>query len=126
MITRIELTNFMSHGHTEIEPATGLTVLIGPNNCGKSAVVAALQTLPRNAAGDFMVRHGAKDARVTIEIEDVSGEVHTLAWMRKSSGGASYEIDGKPYDRLKRGVPENLHSILKLPEVEPAGGGDAF
>ena len=36
MITRIELTNFMSHKHTVIEPAAGLTVLVGPNNIGKS------------------------------------------------------------------------------------------
>jgi predicted ATP-dependent endonuclease of OLD family len=42
MIKRIELTNFMSHEHTVLEPAAGLTLLIGPNNCGKSAVVAAL------------------------------------------------------------------------------------
>ena len=31
----------MSHDDTTIELADGLTVLIGPNNCGKSAVVAA-------------------------------------------------------------------------------------
>ena len=49
MITRIELTNFMSHAHTVIEPAPGLTVLVGPNNCGKSAVVAALQIICQNA-----------------------------------------------------------------------------
>ncbi|NLX55578.1 MAG: hypothetical protein GXY58_10725 [Planctomycetaceae bacterium] len=30
MITRIELSSFMSHDHTVIEPAAGLTVLIGP------------------------------------------------------------------------------------------------
>jgi hypothetical protein len=37
MITRIELTNFMSHVHTVIEPAAGLTVLLGPNNCGSES-----------------------------------------------------------------------------------------
>lgn len=45
MIRRIELINFMSHRRTLIEPAAGLTVLVGPNNCGKSAVVSALQIL---------------------------------------------------------------------------------
>lgn len=28
MITRMELTNVMSHAHTVIEPAAGLTVLV--------------------------------------------------------------------------------------------------
>ncbi len=41
MIRRITLVNFMSHSHTVIEPADGLTILTGQNNCGKSAVVWA-------------------------------------------------------------------------------------
>ena len=60
MITRIELTNFMSHSSTVIEPAPGLTVLTGPNNCGKSAVVAALQILCHNENSTYVLRHGEK------------------------------------------------------------------
>ena len=51
MIRSIELHNFMSHERTIIEPADGLTVLVGPNNCGKSAVVSALGILCENATG---------------------------------------------------------------------------
>ncbi len=45
MLRRIILESFMSHAHTVIDLADGLTVLTGPNNCGKSAVVAALRIL---------------------------------------------------------------------------------
>ena len=79
MITRIELTNFMSHEHTVLEPAPGLTVLVGPNNCGKSAVVAALQILAYNDSSKYVVRHGEKECTVRVETDDG----HLIQWRRR-------------------------------------------
>jgi exonuclease SbcC len=112
MITRIELTNFMSHVHTVIEPAAGLTVLVGPNNCGKSALVAALQILCRNEASTYVLRHGERECSVKV----VTDDGHTVEWKRKSR--PSYVIDGKSFDRLGRtGLPDELHQALRLPKV---------
>lgn len=116
MIRRITLENYMSHVLTVIEPAAGLTVLCGPNNCGKSAVVSAIQTVCGENDGDFMVRHGEKTARVTIETDDG----HTITWQRKGKA-PSYVIDGKEVHRIGRGnLPDGLHDLLKLPNVETA------
>lgn len=120
MIKRIELKNFMSHEHTVIEPAAGLTVLIGPNNVGKSAIIAALQILCYNENSTYVMRHGTKECSVTVETDDD----HTIQWRRKKS--PSYMIDGQKFDRLARkGVPEELHQSLRLSKVE-ANSGDAF
>src|SRR3954451_9603772 len=97
----------MSHARTEIEPAAGLTVLIGPNNCGKSAVVSALETLARGTRGDFMVRHGEKLCSVTVETDDG----HVITWKRKGKV-VSYAIDGR---EVHRDTPDDLHEYLKLP-----------
>src|SRR5262249_33672242 len=121
MIRRITLENYMSHVHTVIEPATGLTVLVGPNNCGKSAVVSALETLCNNASGGYMVRHDEKEASVTVETDDS----HTLVWKRRGNT-VSYLIDGREISRLKRGVPEDLHKLLRLPKVDGGETGDPF
>lgn len=119
MIRRIVLENFMSHSRTEIELARGLTVLIGPNNCGKSAIVSALQTLCSNIPGDFMVRHGEKECRVTIETDDG----HSVTW-RRHRGAVSYLIDGR---EVPRGVtPDDLPKILRLPKVVSEDGKDQF
>jgi exonuclease SbcC len=116
MIRRITLENYMSHVLTVIEPAAGLTVLCGPNNCGKSAVVSAIQTICGENDGDFMVRHGEKIARVTIETDDG----HTITWQRKGKA-PSYNIDGTDIHRIGRGnLPDGLHDLLKLPNVETA------
>lgn len=116
MIRKIELINFMSHSHTVIEPADGLTVLIGENNCGKSAVVCALQALCRNAHGDYMVRHGERECSVSAETDDG----HTIVW-RRSGNTVTYVIDGLEIGRLHGKIPDNLHEFLKLPLVETEG-----
>lgn len=121
MIRRIELTNFMSHRHTVIEPATGLTVLVGTNNCGKSAVVSALQILCENERGDYMVRHGESECRILIETDDG----HTIEW-RRLKGTQSYRINGEKVHRLQGSVPTNLHELLRLPKVRSSDEGHEF
>lgn len=114
MIKRIELINFMSHEHTVVEPSSGLTVLIGPNNCGKSAIVTALQILCNNPKSTYVLRHGAKECKVIVETD--SGDV--IQWSRKKNGSPKYVINGELFDRLKSKVPEQLHQILRMPQVQ--------
>ncbi|MDZ7831376.1 MAG: AAA family ATPase [Desulfobacterales bacterium] len=117
MIKRIELINFMSHPHTVIEPADGLTVLTGENNTGKSAVIAALQILARNTAGDFMMRHGERECRIIVETHE--GDI--VQWQRKNKT-VSYMLNGREIHRLRNAVPEDLHDLLKMPLVDVEGG----
>jgi exonuclease SbcC len=121
MIRRIILQNYMSHPETVIEPAAGLTVLVGPNNCGKSAVVSALETLCNNASGDYMVRHDEKEARVTVETADG----HTFVWRRRGKV-VSYIVDDREIHRVGRTIPDDLHKFLRLPKVEAGENGDPF
>ena len=114
MIKRIELVNFMSHERTVIEPAAGLTVLVGPNNCGKSAFVSALQILCHNAKSSYVMRHGQKQCEIIVETDDG----HIVNWSKKKSGGAKYVIDGQEYDRLRQNIPPQLHEILGLSKVD--------
>jgi energy-coupling factor transporter ATP-binding protein EcfA2 len=111
VIRRIRLKDYMSHADTTIELADGLTVLVGPNNCGKSAVVAALEAVARNQLGDFMIRHGAKGCEVTVETDDG----RSVTWRRRSA--PSYVIDGVEHARVRGSVPEDVHRILRMPLV---------
>lgn len=115
MLRRIELINFMSHTHTVIEPSPGLTVLVGPNNCGKSALVVALQILAHNDVSTYVLRHGAREASVLVETE----EGGTIEWRRPKTGGPAYLVDGVRYDRLGGDVPEPVEKSLRLRMVTP-------
>jgi len=111
VIRRITLENFMSHVHTVIEPAAGLTVIVGPNNCGKSAIVAALQCLSYGAYGKPFVRHGCRFAKVTVD----TGEGDRIEWMRENDS-VTYTINGV---KTHRGVvPDDLPKLLRINKVK--------
>ena len=62
MIRRIVLSNFMAHANTDLRLADGLTVLVGPNNIGKSTVAVALKTLARNSNSNFVMQLEQKES----------------------------------------------------------------
>ncbi|MEM9587130.1 MAG: AAA family ATPase [Planctomycetota bacterium] len=115
MIRKVVLENFMSHRHSVFELADGLTVLTGPNNCGKSAVVAALQILAGNGRSTHVLRHGESAARVTVETDDG----HVITWQRKKSGAVNYTLDGEDIHRVGGAVPDSVQDVLRL---DPACG----
>ena len=117
MLKKIILENFMSHARTEIELADGLTVLTGPNNCGKSAVVAALHILATNGRTSHVMRHGEKLCRVTVETDDG----HTVTWERKKST-VKYTLNGVDVNRVGNSTPETLHDLLRLDRVQAGTG----
>jgi hypothetical protein len=121
MIRRIRLKNFMSHVDTVIDLADGLTVLVGPNNSGKSAVVEAIQAVCQNNPTKYMVRHGENECLVALETNDG----HVIEWKRKGTV-VSYTLDGQDIHRLKGGLPDNLHQLLRLPLIESPDGRDTF
>jgi exonuclease SbcC len=113
MITRIELNSFMSHARTVIEPAAGLTVIVGANNLGKSAIVSALQILCQNQNSTYVTRHGERECAVMVQTDDG----HAVEWRRKNDS-PRYVVDGVLFDRLGGCVPDEVHNALRLPLVE--------
>src|SRR5512147_2753176 len=81
MIKRITIENYMAHRHTVLELGPGVTVLTGPNNVGKSAVVEAIRSVAQNPAPEHVIRHGAGQAVVRVELD--SGEI--IEWVRKKA-----------------------------------------
>ncbi|MGE4297335.1 MAG: AAA family ATPase [Desulfovibrionaceae bacterium] len=122
MITRLVLENFMAHGRTELELGPGVTVLTGPNNIGKSAVVEALRCLVSNSIPHYYIRHGADAARVEVTLEDGT----RVAWVRKERhamyevhpAGADPDAEPEKYYKFGRNTPEDVAALLRLAPVE--------
>lgn len=118
MITRIILEQFMAHEHSVLELGPGLTVLTGPNNTGKSAVVEALRCVVENPVPKQFIRHGAKEARVEIQTEDG----WRVVWVRKDKSPL-YELwapdaeEPTIFAKTGRKVPEEIQAVLKMPQV---------
>ena len=113
MIRKIVLSNFMAHAQTELRLSDGLTVLVGPNNIGKSTVAVALKILARNANSNFVMQHDQKECSISVE----TSEGHSIQWIKRKS--PSYVINGQSKDRLGRGgTPPELDETLRLAAVE--------
>lgn len=126
MLVKLTLENFLAHGRTVIDLGPGLTVLVGPNNSGKSAVVEGLRCLATNPAPRHFIRHGAKQARVEAEFSDGT----RVTWIRKDKS-SGYEIrrpgsdTPEEYWKLQGKVPEKVQEVLRLNlvQLESVGRG---
>ncbi len=123
MIHRLVLQNFMTHKQTVLELHPGVTVLTGPNNTGKSAVVEALRCVSENPPSAQLIRHGATKAVVRLELDDGSW----IQWER-TSGSAVYKVrfpDGREETYAKVGrsaVPEDIQALLRLHSLPTESG----
>ena len=112
----------MAHERTELELGPGVTALTGPNNTGKSAVVEGLRCVATNPMPRNFIRHGAKEARVTVELEDGV----RVVWIRKK-GSSGYELwrpgDEEPEEFWKFGrrPPDEILAALRLDVVDLEG-----
>jgi len=123
MIKKIAIDNFMAHASTELELGPGVTILTGPNNTGKSAIVEALRCVATNPVPKHYIRHGAKEARVTVELEDGT----KVVWIRKKRS-SGYELwhpgaeEPEEYWKFGRRPPADVLKVLKLDLVELESG----
>jgi len=119
MIAKIVLENFMAHERTELELGPGVNALTGPNNTGKSAIVEGLRCLATNPVPKHYIRHGAKEARVSVELEDGT----RIVWIRKKRS-SGYELwhpgaeEPEEYWKFGRKPPEDILNALRLDLVE--------
>lgn len=120
MIVSIELTDFMAHAHAVIELGPGLTVLSGPNNCGKSAIVEALRCVAENpSSARHYIRHGAKQATVAVNLDDGTritwGRKPDYPWYELLAPGA--ETPATFHKLGRENVPEEVAKALRLGQV---------
>ena len=114
-IVRLTIENYQSHAHTVLEPAAGLTVITGPSDAGKSAVLRALRWVYQNEPqGTGFIRAGQSRARVAVELEDGTRVVRE----RSASGAVNRYVIERPGEEpvvlegFGHGVPEPVREAL--------------
>ncbi len=124
MIRRITIENFMAHKRTVLELSDGVTVITGPNNTGKSAIVEAIRSIAQNPPHSrTAIRHGEKNAAIRIELD--SGEI--VEWERTDKTALykarrSAEADPETYAKFGRTPPDDIRALLRLDPVETETG----
>lgn len=129
MIKRLKIKDYMAHKDTDLELGPGVTVLTGPNNSGKSAVVEALRSVAQNPAPQHVIRHGASRAVVRVELDSdeavewVRSRNNTV-YQRFQADQNSTGADDTPevYAKFGRTPPEDIRRLLRLDLVETESG----
>lgn len=115
MINRVRVENFQSVQSADVELGK-LTVIVGPSNSGKSALLRAIKTVARNAPTPDFVTLGKKHATVRL----VTDEAEIV--IERGKALSTYRVlrDGNEavYTKAGTAVPEEVAAILQMPETQ--------
>jgi DNA repair ATPase RecN len=109
----IQISNFQSIKDATIELGR-LTVLVGPGDAGKSAILRAFRAVCLNDGNDEDIRHGEKKTQVTLTFED--GTV--IEWWKDKGKGGCYRAFGQEYNKTGGAVPEDIAKYLGIGQIE--------
>jgi exonuclease SbcC len=108
MPVTIRARNFQSIEDAELK-VSGLTVVTGANNSGKSALMRAIRGVFENPGGDAFVRHGTDAFAVDLDFGDA-----TVTWSKGPKVKPTYVIGGKTI-HPGRGVPDEVTDLNVAP-----------
>ena len=106
---KLRVRNYQSVEDAEIE-VSGLTVITGQNNTGKSAMLRAVYGAFTNARGTKYVRHGRDSCAVSVTF----GDGRSVQW-EKGEKLNRYTVDGKVLDKVGAGVPPEVEALGVVP-----------
>lgn len=116
-ITRLQLRNFRSYEHFQLDDIGTLTVLVGPNASGKTNAVEAIQLLTalasfRGATSAEFVGRAGKEARIEARLEGDGRELDIA--MRVADRQRTWSVNGKA--RHAKDVRGTLPSVVFTPD----------
>ena len=129
---RLRIASFAAIGNVDVEFGPGLNVLYGPNDLGKSTVVAAIRLgllLPHTSTHceQYVGWTGGDDPIVEMTFET---EAQRIWRVRKQFGKSGSSLlqeskNGQDFDDVERGrkVDAKLREILRWGIPEPGGVG---
>lgn len=112
MISNLKLHNYQGHPDTEVEFCSGLNVIVGTSDHGKSSMIRALLTVIQNSpSGTDLIRHGTDGYDVEIVVDG------KRIGRRREGKSNLYLLDGEEFSGFKRDVPEPIANVLGISEV---------
>jgi exonuclease SbcC len=122
-IHSVKIENFQSHKNTEIQLNGNVNYISGKSNTGKSSLYRAIIWCLRNQpTGDFFIRQGESDVKVTITVEDQRENKDGLVSVARyrSSSKNEYRIEGidEPITGFRNDVPDIVEEITGFREAK--------
>jgi len=112
MINSIKIQNFQSHTNTQLDLDPGVNAIVGPSDCGKSAVFRALNWLINNRPGgnEFHSWAGG-DPSISITLDDA-----TITRSRRANENI-YTLNDAEFKAFGTTVPEPIQNALNISDI---------
>ena len=108
MLECLKIKNFQTHKSLIVPFGEHVTTIVGPSDCGKSAVLRALRWVCFNQPnGKSFIRDGADFAKAQVTVDG-----HTVTRIRGKTN--RYVLDGKDLVSFGVGVPDPVASLLNM------------
>lgn len=112
MINSISIKDFQSHADTRLDLCSGVNVIIGESDAGKSAVLRAINWVLNNRPlGSSFIRNGQKQASVEITKSD-SSVIRT-----RGTSTNTYKVGPQVYTAFGNAVPEAVQMVLNVSDI---------
>lgn len=111
-IQSLKIENFQSHEDSTIEFSPGMSVIIGPSDNGKSAIVRALKFLFTNSWDTSYLRAGSEVSMVAVRTQD-GAEVIRIKGEKENSVSVGESV----FDKFGIQYPAQVKEVLGCPTV---------
>ncbi len=112
MIKSLIINNFQSHKFTKLNFDSGVNVIIGASDSGKSAILRALHWVIFNRPiGDSFKSHLSEEVSVDIVLQD------KIVSRKKTKNENLYLIDYIHYRAFNKEVPEEINELLNIDNI---------
>ncbi len=116
MIKSLEIQNFLSHKKTILEFSSGVNIIVGPTDSGKSAIIKALKWVITNRPlGDSIRSHWGGLTFASIEFNE--GKVQRVRGDRDNAYKTNVEGNVIEFNAIKGEVPQEVGQILDLDDL---------
>lgn len=119
MLTKLIIKNFQSHRSTEIDFSSGVNVILGQSDSGKSAIFRALNWVISNRpTGDAFRSLWGGETSVTLVLDN-----HTVTRF-KSDTKNLYILDSQEFTAFGTSVPDEIIKALNIGSINTQFQGD--
>ncbi len=126
--SRLRVQNFQSIENADV-PLGPLTIIIGDNFAGKSALLRAIKSACFNETGTADIRKGASKSVITLTLSEGDRDTHEVTWLKRREGGATYRLaevdangeahrdDAVLFSKLGASVPPEIAKALNIAQI---------
>lgn len=126
--SHVRVKNYQSVNEADV-PLGPLTVVVGDNTAGKSALLRAIESACFNETGVGFITYGESKTEVELTLSTDGAPTHCLLWRKKREGGATYDLwrydpaeldvaDKQHFSKLGAAVPPEVRKALGVIEID--------